>query len=68
LFETKRLLYSKNIEKIKNENGLKEIETKLSKYSTKTCIFNNFMKYAKKKINKYISSIKHKYNEKKRNL
>lgn len=64
LFETKRLLYSKKIEKIKNENGLKKIEKILSKYSTKTCIFNNFIKYAKK-INKYISLIKHKYNEKK---
>jgi hypothetical protein len=52
--ETRNKKYNKlqdkiNKEKKINNKSVKEIETELSKFNSKTCDFNNFIKYCKKK-------------------
>ena len=52
--ETRNKKYNKLQDKINketkiNNKSVKEIETELSKYNSKTCNFNNFIEYCKKK-------------------
>jgi hypothetical protein len=52
--ETRNKKYNKLQDKINkdtkiNNKSVKEIETELSKFNSKTCNFNNFIKYCKKK-------------------
>ena len=61
--ETRNKKYNKlqdkiNKEKKINNKSVKEIETELSKFNSKTCDFNNFMEYCKKKneINRLLFS------------
>jgi hypothetical protein len=63
MYETKRLIYTKKLEKIKLKNGIKKIETKISEYSSKTCDLDKFLKYVKI-INKNLITLRDKYNEK----
>ena len=52
LYKTKNKKYNKlqdkiNKEKKINNKSVKEIETELSKFNSKTCDFNNFIEYCK---------------------
>ena len=49
LHETKRLKYNKLLKNFKKKEGIIEIETTLSTYNSKSCIFDNFKAYIRKK-------------------
>ena len=61
--ETKRLKYQKLLHNYKNKNKINKIENELSSYNSKTCNYDEFKKYIKKKneINKILID---KYKEK----
>ena len=49
LHETKRLKYNKLLKNHRKKEGIVEIETILSSFNSKSCIFNNFKAYIQKK-------------------
>jgi hypothetical protein len=53
---TKRIKYMRMLKKYKDKNNITKIENELSKYNSKTCIWDNFKQYinAKNRINKLL--------------
>jgi len=64
LSKTKRLKYYKRIEKYKDNVGIKEIESQLSSFNSKSCNSNIFLDFIKKKL-EVNSHVLDKYNDKK---
>jgi hypothetical protein len=49
IYESKRIIYQKKVQKEKNVNGVTLIESELSKYNSKSCKIEDFKEYVKKK-------------------
>jgi hypothetical protein len=64
LSKTKRLKYCKCIEKYKADVGIKEIESQLSSFNSKSCKSNIFLNFITKKL-EVNSQVLDKYNDKK---
>ena len=60
--ETKRLKYSKKLNKIKTELNITPIENELTDYNSKTIIINKFKDFIKKKVEVNIKVLE-KYND-----
>lgn len=63
LNKTKRLVYSKRIEKYKEDVKIKEVENQLINYNSKSCISNIFLNFIIKKLEVNIQVLD-KYNDK----
>ena len=50
MYKTKRLKYSKTLNIYKTNLGITELETELTGFNSKSCIFQDFKKYIKKKL------------------
>ena len=68
LHETKRLKYNKTLKNFKKKEGIIKIETTLSTFNSKSCNFDNFKAYIRKKneinnllFNKYLNKKFRKY-------
>ena len=49
LYKTKRIKYQKRLERYKKSNGITDIELELCKYNSKSCTYETFKAYVKKK-------------------
>jgi len=65
---TKRIKYQKLIENYKLKNGISEIENELTSFNSKSCLYNTFKSYIRKKNNvndvlldKYVNEVFRKY-------
>jgi hypothetical protein len=64
LSRTKRLKYTKCIEKYKTETGIKNIESQLSNFNSKSCKSESFLNFINKKL-EVNNQVLDKYNDKK---
>ena len=62
LSRTKRLIYTKKIENYKTTIGIKNIESELTNFNSKSCIVEDFIKYIKKKL-EINNKVLEKYND-----